>query len=167
VKRLTLLRHGHAAAHADGGDFERSLDARGRTEAVRAAAAIMESVGKPDLILVSTARRTQQTAAIFCEHVGTAGGNGASMRGERGLYHASCDELLAIVRSTADQITHLLVVGHNPGISELALRWANSLNTTPSFAGFATAGWGSMIFDSLTWSAIALPREGQFFSTPL
>ncbi len=165
MKRLTLLRHGHAEAHAEGGDFDRALDARGRAEVARAAAAIMNSVGKPDLILVSTAQRTQQTAAIFCEHAGNAGG--AAMRGERSLYHASCDELLNIVHSIADEITHLLLVGHNPGISELALRWANSLNTAPAFAGFATAGWSSMIFDSHTWSAIAMPLDGQFVSTPI
>lgn len=167
MKRLTVLRHGHAEAHAEGGDFDRALDARGRAEVARAAAAIMESVGKPDLILVSTAKRTQQSAAIFFEHLGTAGGDGPSMRGERRLYHASRDELLTLVRSTADEITHLLIVGHNPGISDLAVRWSNSLSTTPSFAGFATAGWGSLTFDSRTWSAIAIPRDGRFVVTPV
>lgn len=160
MKRLTLLRHGHAEAQAEGGDFERALDVRGRAEVTRAAAALLQTCGLPDLVLTSTARRTQQTTAIVCEHADLA------VRSERRLYHASREELMKVIQGTTDEITHLLVVGHNPGISELALRWANSLNPSARFMGFSTAGWCTVTFDGDHWATVATPRDGQFAAAP-
>lgn len=184
MKRLTLLRHGNAEARAEGGDFERALDARGRAEAARAAQAMLQACGKPDLILASAAKRTRQTAVIFQAEFATMAvpvtaapalaeaTNGPTsanilIRTERSLYHAAWDQLLASARSAGDEIEHLLIVGHNPGISELALRWSNSLQSPPPFAGFSTAGWCSVTFDEERWADIATPVEGRFVATPL
>ena len=171
-----MLRHGHAEAQADGGDFERELDGRGRTEVARAARAVLEAVGTPDLALASAARRTQQTAAIFCEQAHDPMRGRADLerrtpgppvlRLEPALYHASWREMLGVVQETDKDIGHLLVVGHNPGISELALHWANSLRRDGTFMGFSTAGWCSVVFESESWQTIAMPSDGLFVAAP-
>lgn len=165
MKRLSLLRHGHAQAQAEGGDFERSLDARGRTEALRAAKALLEVGSPPKLVLASAAKRTAQTATIFIEQLRSLATEPV-MRAERSLYQATADDLLSIIMVSSDELDHLLIIGHNPGISELALRWANSLDETSGFRGFATAGWCSVIFDSLSWSALGRPTSGRFAASP-
>jgi len=166
MKRLTLLRHGHAEPHADGGDHERALDARGRAAAARAARAVLDAFGKPDLALASAALRTRQTAEIFCQQAsGTPGepaGPAMPLRFEAALYHAPWRDLLATVQGTGDTVGHLLLVGHNPGISELALHWANSLNAGGRFTGFAPAGWCSLEFAAQAWGALPLPVAGHF-----
>lgn len=165
MRRLTLLRHGHAVAQADHDDFERPLDARGRLEAAHAAAKIVSELEAPDLMIASAALRTQQTATIVREHALTAG---ISLRlvTERRLYHASSTTLLVVLSELPADVRHLLLVGHNPGISELALRFADALLGPDRFNGFATAGWCSVTFDAPLWSAIDLPLEGRFESTP-
>ena len=65
-RRLTLLRHGHAEVSAPGGDIDRALDEIGRTE-VTAAAATLALFDKPTRLIVSSARRTRETAAILTQ----------------------------------------------------------------------------------------------------
>lgn len=163
MKRLTLLRHGHAQAHAEGGDFHRELDVAGRAEVQRSATAILGSFESPSLVLASAAERTRQSAAIVIEHAASLGRH-LPLTLERRLYHASWRELLELVSEVPTSIEHLLLVGHNPGISEVAVNWASRLPGHDGFRGFATAGWCSARFDSPDWSSSLRPVELSFGS---
>ncbi|MFM1958488.1 MAG: hypothetical protein RL588_5 [Pseudomonadota bacterium] len=115
MDRLILLRHGEAEAGSEtGGDFGRRLTARGR-EASAAVASALADVGLiPDLALVSAAVRTRETWAAMSGLL-----PGCEVRFEEGLYLAEAPEMQRQVRS-AGAAGVILLVGHNPGLQELA-----------------------------------------------
>jgi phosphohistidine phosphatase len=115
MDRLILLRHGEAEAGSEtGGDFGRRLTGRGR-EASAAVASALADVGLiPDLALVSAAVRTRETWAAM---IGLL--PGCEVRFEEGLYLAEAPEMQRQVRS-AGAASVVLLVGHNPGLQELA-----------------------------------------------
>src|SRR3954470_10762829 len=118
AKTLHLLRH--AKSSWDDGrltDHERPLSARGVQAAQRIAGHFSRTQIRPDLVLCSSAVRTQETLAA----IATALGDKTEVRIEAELYGASEYELLARVRSVPDSIGGLLVIGHNPGIEDLAM----------------------------------------------
>lgn len=176
MRRITLVRHGHAVAQADGGDFERPLDARGRIEVERTATVIARSVGPPELILASAAVRTRETATILRDAMlGLACRDSSDASAEpkqppivfeRSLYHADWPHLLDVLQAADDRVEHLLLVGHNPGISELALRWSRHLPEHADFAGFGTAGWCSATFAAADISALSVPSAAAFSRGP-
>jgi phosphohistidine phosphatase len=115
MDRLILLRHGEAEAGSEtGGDFGRRLTGRGR-EASAAVASALADVGLiPDLALVSAAVRTRETWAAMSGLL-----PGCEVRFEEGLYLAEAPEMQRQVRS-AGAASVVLLVGHNPGLQELA-----------------------------------------------
>jgi phosphohistidine phosphatase len=120
MKSLTLLRHAKSGWDDPvTRDFDRPLNPRGR-RAARTVGAEMKAQGLGfDLVLASPARRVTETL----EEV--AAGYGAIVpRYDERLYLAPAAILLDIVRHAPDGVDRLLVVGHNPGMEELALRLA-------------------------------------------
>ena len=158
MKRLTLVRHGHAEARAEGGDFYRALSAQGRTEIMRTATAIGDRIPAPDSILASDAQRTRETAQLLQEHLKSV----KAVETSKALYHASSTTLLEVIQGTPRSVQHLMLVGHNPGLSELALRFARQFEAHADFGGFATAGWCSVTFDTDDWSSISSPFDAVF-----
>jgi phosphohistidine phosphatase len=116
--RLSLLRHGRAQWPAGSyRDYDRPLDSIGLLQADKAAAELAASADPPSLILCSSARRTAQTAAA----VGAAlADRGAYLIEDRRFYLASQTQLVQLINELGGDATHLLLVGHNPGLSELA-----------------------------------------------
>lgn len=127
MERLILMRHGKAERHAQsGGDFERALAPSGREDAAQMGKVLAGLDSAPDLMLVSSARRTRETGeqvvAAFpktrIEHL-------------RDLYHAEAEEILQALEEQADGASAVMVVGHNPGMHELALRLALQGGASP------------------------------------
>ncbi len=117
MRRLILLRHGKAeSTAATGGDFERGLTDSGRREAALIGHVLAQTGCAPDLVLVSTARRAMET----WEAAGAAFPK-ARMAPARELYHASADALAEAIDAAGEPIATLMIVGHNPGLHELAL----------------------------------------------
>lgn len=113
MRTLILFRHAKAVrAHEAPDDKSRALTGRGRREASLAGAA-MEAAGlKPALALVSTATRTRETAE------GGLANFKLEMRFEDALYHAAPEGIWDAFEST--EAGSVVIVGHNPGIGELA-----------------------------------------------
>ncbi|MEY4761673.1 MAG: hypothetical protein RLZZ200_1529 [Pseudomonadota bacterium] len=134
LQRLVLLRHGEALPAPRGGrDFDRPLSDRGILEAREAARAIAATLDRPDLIIASRARRTTQTA----EAVAGTAFPGAPVLLESTLYLATSDDLLEFVQALGGEFARVLVVGHNPGISEACARLAGDGRSL----SLPTAGW--------------------------
>jgi phosphohistidine phosphatase len=134
--RVALLRHGEALPSARGGrDFERPLSDRGLLEARGAALAIATVMPQPDLILASSARRTMQTA----ETARDTAFAGVPVIAEPLLYCATADALLDVLSSLGGGFRAVLLVGHNPGISEACSRLAGG----GQVLSLQTAGWRS------------------------
>ncbi|MBM4234105.1 MAG: hypothetical protein FJ160_07985 [Gammaproteobacteria bacterium] len=164
MRRITLVRHGYAAPHAEGGDYVRPLEDRGRREVTRTAMALLTRVGAPSMILASTAVRTTQTAILLNERLSAPEAT-LPIVFERSLYHADWSHLLEVLQASDGAMPHLLLVGHNPGISDLALRWSRHFPEYADFQGFGTAGWCSATFATAAadLSGLSAPL-GVFFS---
>jgi phosphohistidine phosphatase len=120
MDRLILMRHGKAEQHAaSGGDFERALAPRGQNDAALMGKVLAKAGLSPDLTLVSSARRTRETWDAVAPAFPKA-------RAEtlRDLYHAEAQDVLSAIRQEAPDSGTVMVVGHNPGLHELALRLA-------------------------------------------
>ena len=116
MRQLLLLRHAKSSWEDRGlADSDRPLNARGR----RAAAAmrtVMADLGlEPDLVLVSTAKRTQQTLAALEPWAETP-----LIEAMDRLYLATAESLLETLQGVASTVRSVLLVGHNPGLHELA-----------------------------------------------
>jgi phosphohistidine phosphatase len=115
MDRLILLRHAKAESEAPSGDdFDRPLAPRGLREARAVGAQLVELGLKPDLALVSPALRTRETWELVEAAVG-----GAEVCFDPALYNA---EAGAIRRIAEKHDGTVMVVAHNPGLQELAVR---------------------------------------------
>ena len=115
MRTLVIMRHAKAEASAPT-DFERQLTDRGHADA-RAAGEWLATQGiEPDYVLVSAAARTVQT----WEDVAVGSGWDLTLAEyDEGLYSASTDVALDLVRATDDGIETLVVIGHNPTVAYL------------------------------------------------
>jgi len=146
VKRLTLMRHGDAKWKDSGvPDFERPLNRRGAAEAEAMARRLLEIDLLPTLIISSPAIRARQTAEIIAREARLSPRH---LRMEEALYLARSEEILKVVRATGPRVPHLMIVGHNPGISRAALE----LGAPDNGEEMATGGLCILEFDTRTWS---------------
>ncbi len=116
MRRLMLLRHAKTERAAPGErDRDRKLTDRGRTDAPLIGGYMVRHRLVPELALVSPATRSEQTWAL----VGAAFSKTPRAVKEAAIYNATPDTLIDLVSTTQDARS-LLVVGHNPGLHELA-----------------------------------------------
>jgi phosphohistidine phosphatase len=120
MKQLLLLRHAHAEETRSGlADIDRALSPRGRAEALDAARSIGGAGLQCEAVLVSPAVRARETATIVAAELDLVVG----LSFEPALYLGNPDALLAPLRRCPSGLKTLLMVGHNPGLSELAQRF--------------------------------------------
>jgi phosphohistidine phosphatase len=150
-RRLYLLRHGKSSWKEEGlADHDRPLARRGR----RAAKAIRRHLrGQgvvPELVLCSTARRARETL----EGIEPALGRGA-VRVEPDLYGAGAADLLARLQEIAPPVRSVMVIGHNPGLEQLALLLARDGSRVQELeAKFPTGALATLAFSGPGWAAL-------------
>ncbi|GAA4548033.1 SixA phosphatase family protein [Amycolatopsis samaneae] len=165
--RLVLLRHAKSAWPERVADDERPLAARGLRDAPRAGRWLARNGFVPDRVVCSPARRTRETWRLAG---GALGGSPPVGHDER-LYGAGLGELLTIVGETAEEVRTLLLVGHEPGMSELTLRLAGSgegdalVRVRTKFPTCALAvlelpvPWREIAADTAVLRAFVIPRD--------
>lgn len=149
--RLTLVRHAKTEPGRSGQeDWDRVLEPRGQRDAPEMGGRLKERGLKPDRILSSPAVRALSTATVFARELGVAAGH--VVQDER-LYLAQPKDLLKVVRELGGEVPHLMVVGHNPGISEFADRLSaeRSVDTMPTCAVY-TLEFELEAWSELDWS---------------
>lgn len=121
MHQLLLLRHAKAiAAERGGADRDRPLSPAGR-QAIAAMRVTIRELGlAPDLILVSTARRTLETLEALEPWDDTPLVDTLDQ-----LYLATANQMLAELRRVAETVRSLMLIGHNPGMQELAMALAS------------------------------------------
>lgn len=117
TKTLYLLRHAKSSWDDPGlSDFERPLAARGR-RASRAMAEHLAATGvHPGLVLCSAAVRTRETHTRLADALGDV-----SVSFEEELYGAGARDLIRRLRGLPDSLSSVMLIGHNPGLQDLAL----------------------------------------------
>jgi phosphohistidine phosphatase len=146
-RRLTLIRHANAEQDSDVRDFERPLSRKGHAEAQEVARRLQERGLVPDLVLVSAALRTRETADAFVKELGVPA---RRLRADDSLYLADGDYILGLVRGIGPRIAHLMIIGHNPGISAAAISLAPEIvsNDLP------TCGMLTMAVNCAAWNLV-------------
>ena len=153
--RLILTRHAKSSwDDAAQPDHERPLNDRGRRSA-RALGDWLASRGyEPEEVLCSTAQRTRETwerVALAPLEVRPA------LRFEPGLYHATPEQMLAILRTAAAPT--VMMLGHNPGIAAFAAALPARAPMDPDFRRFPTAATLVVDFQAESWAQIQ-PGQG-------
>jgi phosphohistidine phosphatase len=149
LRELILLRHAHAdAAPLEGNDADRPLSARGRSEASHAAARLLSLGLVPDLVLFSPALRTRETAEILRTALGLPL---QSFRELGALYLAAPPILRLQIAAIEPQVHRLMIIGHNPGLSELADELDPRLRTTV----LVNAGYVHISIGGAGWRGVA------------
>lgn len=146
--RLTLLRHGQAQGiDSCPDDFERVLTKRGEIEAQEIAARIVRRALQPDLMLVSPAERAWTTGEIVaraCEL------DAKQILGARELYLATPETTWKILTAHAGSAAHVMIVGHNPGLSHIASRFGPQVQSRE----LVTAGLVSALWKHGEWAVV-------------
>lgn len=151
MRTLLLLRHGKAVAAEPDKDHDRALAPRGRQQADTIATLLARLGLQPEVALVSDARRTVETA----EHA--LAGSATEIAIEPTLYAASAETLLDRARAAPDTARRVMLVGHNPGIGELARLLEGSGEPQAVIAlheGFPTGTLAVFEFDAESWTAL-------------
>ena len=148
MRRLTLVRHAKSDWSLPGQpDWDRPLNRRGQRDAPEMARRMRARKLKPDLMLSSPAVRALSTAAIMARELKVPVGH---VRQDERLYLASPVDMLAVIRELGGDAKHLMVFGHNPGITD----FANRLSAGDSIDNMPTCAVFTATFDIADWAAL-------------
>lgn len=146
MKRLTLVRHAKSSwKHAALADIDRPLCGRGKKDAPRMGAYLAGAGITPDIILSSPARRARKTAMLLA---GEIPGAGERVLVDPALYEAGAAVLLARVRALDETWRHVMLVGHNPGLTDFV-----NLLTAAGIDKLPTCGVQVLDLDITSWHA--------------
>ena len=144
MKTLVLMRHAKSSYSGDLSDFDRSLNERGNRSATALGNWLRSNDLLPDFALVSAAKRTVETfdkLKINCP-----------LKKKRILYLAPSEEIFHQLRQV--NANRLLLICHNPGISEFSQEILSQWPIHPQFESFPTCSTCVIDFDLSDWSSL-------------
>ncbi|MBD3224527.1 MAG: histidine phosphatase family protein [Caldithrix sp.] len=156
MKTVYFMRHAKSS-WKDGSltDHERPLNKRGLKDAPLMGKLLKEKGMLPDGILVSSARRAQETCRLFTE---MADYDPASVHTEEMIYENDYDILLQLIRQQPDAWQSLMIIGHNPSTQEAV----NALSDQ-FFDKIPTAAIAAIQFMVRNWSEVGQNRGRLLF----
>lgn len=152
ARRLILLRHAKSAYPTGVADADRPLNPRGVAAAGRIGTYLAAEGLVPDRVLVSPARRTAETWEGVKAHV-----KAASAETVPSLYDAPARRILDAIHGAPKEARTLLVIGHNPGLADLAILLASNGSKegrAAMRAKFPTAALAVIDFEAAGWDAL-------------
>jgi phosphohistidine phosphatase len=163
MRRLTLVRHAKADTPLPGQqDWDRVLDRRGQLDAPEMARRLRSRKLKPDLVLSSPAVRALSTASIMARELKVHADRIAQ---DERLYLADPKRIMEVVRELGGTAQHVMVFGHNPGITDCANRLSagDHIDTLPTSgvftARFAVDDWSQLEWESGLEAEFDYPRN--------
>lgn len=161
TRTVVLIRHAKSSwddPKLD--DFDRPLEERGLRDAPVMAAKLAEYNLPIDLVIASPSRRTTQTLEYFRSKLKIPDNR---IIWDSTIFHSSTANLLRILTSLDDSIHHVVLVGHNPSMTDLA----NTLQSDTLIENVPTCGIVHVGGDWQNWSAIRNEKgKLQFFIYP-
>lgn len=154
MRRLLLLRHAKAVPLSLEDDFARELTESGRNDARRIGSFLAERRLSPDRALYSGAARTRETCALVAE----AQPRPFEAVEQNALYEASRFLIMGLLRELPVEARAHLVVGHNPGMADVANLLSGeggSRDRLRMQAKFPTCALAVIAFDRPDWSHLA------------
>ena len=150
VRRLIVMRHAKSSwKDPNLDDHERPLNKRGMRDAPMVADAIFERGWIPELVLVSSSKRTLQTLEGMSHRMGKT-----PFEVRSGIYHATVIDLVEELEDALDNGT-TMIIGHNPGSEILVNHLSGEWHTMPTATAVLLLHSGS------SWSveAVIRPKE--------
>ena len=160
TKRLFLLRHAKSSwSDPSLEDHDRPLAPRGRKAGKLIRAHLRREQIRVGLVLCSSARRARETLELVAPP--------GEVQIERGLYGASADELLGRLRLVPEEVDAVMLIGHEPALSQLAIRLVGGASElaarkfpTAALATLTFTGpWGTLAPEQAALAAFITPRE--------
>ncbi len=145
MKRVILFRHGEASFDSVS-DFQRSLTENGITSVAVSAQQLIDANIFPQIVIASAAQRTVETSNVLCEAMKLTVGNCKYMNK---LYSQGADAYISEIIGHSDDVESIMIVGHNPSVSELANHFSNDM-----FFQLAPAGFVVVEFETNYWNHI-------------
>ncbi len=142
MKRLYLLRHAKSSWDDPAlADYDRPLAPRGRHAARVMAEHLRRNGISPALVVCSPSRRTRQTL----KRIASGLPESADFQIKSELYAASAADLLEVLHEVPDEVGSVMLIGHNPGIQDLALSLARGgPEVAPVRSKFPTAALATL-----------------------
>ena len=135
MKTLLIVRHAKSDwTHIGQSDYDRTLSERGLRDAPAMALRLKERSFMPDLIVASTAARAAETARLLARGIEY---DEERIQWEQDLYHAPAGLMRDILAQTPDTVNTLMLVAHNPGITDLANSFCGPLTDNVPTTGMA------------------------------
>lgn len=127
MKKLLLMRHAKSK-EAKGPDQARPLAKRGEKDAHKMAELLEEKSLLPDYLLISSARRTRETAgAVLARMEGEL-----VLKSSQCLYMAEAPEILDAAQQVDDGAACLMIIGHNPGLESFLQYLTGAVDSLPT-----------------------------------
>jgi phosphohistidine phosphatase len=160
MKTLLIIRHANAEVGFGVKDFDRSLSDKGKNDASLMAKRIADKKINIDVFISSAAKRTKQTAVLFCKALHK---KEEDIILENYLYNAPASTFYEVVENIDNQLDTAAVFGHNPGITY----FVNSLIDEINIDGMPTCAVFAITANIKSWKEfIAATKEILFFDYP-
>jgi len=144
-RTLLLVRHAKASRDdPDLADRDRPLNKRGVRDAAAMARRVAQRGDRPDVIITSPALRARRTAEAMAAALGMMP---ESLVLDPRVYDAEADDLLDVVRALDPRLERVMLVGHHPGMTDLA-----TLLTGADIAKLPTCGIAELSLEGGAWS---------------
>ncbi len=161
MKRLTLIRHGKSSWDSlSQDDFVRPLNSRGLRDCGRMPALISESIPQPQILLSSDALRARMTSEAIAEGYEVPEDE---IEYKPCLYLASIELLKDYLSVQDDAVGHIMLVGHNPGLTDLYnFLCPQTVDDLPTFGvadlQLSIDSWGGLQADCATLEKFLKPK---------
>ncbi|OGG06749.1 MAG: hypothetical protein A3F83_16480 [Candidatus Glassbacteria bacterium RIFCSPLOWO2_12_FULL_58_11] len=147
MKTLYLVRHAKGESRfGQKPDFQRSITERGREDALKVAESLKATEKSPSVIISSPALRARQTANIFA---GQLGYRTKAVRTRKILYDQDGRVILAMLQGLDPALERVMLVGHNPSLSDLAKKFCDEIRDD-----LPTSGAVAIEFEVRDWPSI-------------
>ncbi len=158
MKTLTIVRHAKSDWTFDLPDHDRPLNERGKSDVPKVAARLKELNCTPEICFYSTAKRATDTANGLLDVMKID----AQRQESDLLYSFDAMDIINFLKEIDKYKKHIMIVGHNPGLTELINRLSQvRLDNLP------TCGFAQLTFDIAYWSDIeSVDGELNFLEYP-
>jgi len=163
MKTLFLVRHAKANPPQQGlPDHDRVLNDRGRRDALEMGRRLAQRGVPPELVITSTAARARATAHLLAAELGAPA---QAIREDARIYASTAAKLLYVIQEQDDHRHSLMLVGHNPEMTELAQHFSRGLPEMPTGAvvriDFDVGSWSLVGSATPVSAALDFPKKGQ------
>ncbi len=160
MKRLILIRHSKSSwKDVSLTDFNRPLNGRGKFDGSLMADYLKSKINKIDYLHSSSSVRTFETSKYFIKQI-----QFGKVEYDDSLYHCSATSILNMIRSYSDNYQSVMIIAHNPGLTNLINNITNvSLDNLPTTGlaeiEFNINSWGDISYENSNLVDLKFPKQ--------